>query len=930
MARTTVASAAPPQDATAPPSSRPAADPAAASSGGLPHLPALDGLRGLAVGVVVLFHGGFSWMTGGYLGVSTFFTLSGFLITALLLVERTRTGSVDLRHFWTRRFRRLMPAALATLGLATLFGMTVADAVQRRNLAGDVTASLLEVANWRFIFSGQAYADLFGAPSPVLHFWSLAIEEQFYLLYPLLAWFAFRILKVSRPVFAVVLAALIAVSVSVTLFAGFTPDRIYLGTDTRSAEVLVGALLATLIYHRPVTAALTRRTRVRPVVAGAGAVALATCAVMWVTVPQETSWLYRGGFPAYAVLSALVVLAAIVPAGPVQWLLSLSGLRALGRISYGVYLYHWPVFLWLSPERTGWSDAPLLVPRLAVTFALALVSFHLLETPVRRGSLLAGIRPVRLVPVVAGALVVSTLVITLDAPAPVIDFDEAAAQLETMAVVPEVVGPMDPSATDDGSATAAPTPPPPPVTVLGTPPRPRIAMFGDSTAMMTVTGLFLLNQATDRVDYVRGDPLPGCSIGRGGEYRSGSEYGFVSDECNERDARWADRIATGKPNVAVVQIGPWDVGDRRLPGDDTWRAMGDPVYDAFLLDEMTHAIDVLSVDGAQVLWLSAPPVGGGSLGDGQAIRGVAAIPERTARLNELIDQLPTLRPGKVTVVDLAGWLQSTGEDVRLRPDGVHFSKETSIEVAQRWLEQALIDAFDEAWTTNERDRLAQVNAARKRVLVLGDPSAAGVADALATWGASSGLVEVVTIGQPPCGVLRTTGRRGPLGVEPTPIDCDQLQYGWMQSAVAADADAIVVSPSVWDLTDVSFDDGPLVAAGDAAYDERATAELTELNRALARAAPAVVWLAPPALTWHAADGSPRVAVADVARTAAYAQVLGATVEAVPGTAVVDLSTLLAQPVQLTGDPASTVDGFALDAGSTAQLGERLGPVLVGG
>ena len=341
MARTTaVAPTARSASAPAGASSSPAPAVASAPTAHLPHFPALDGLRGLAVAVVLLFHGGFSWMTGGYLGVSTFFTLSGFLITALLLVERRSTGSVDLRGFWTRRFRRLMPAALAALGLATLFGLTVADAVQRRNLAGDVTASLVDLANWRFIFSGQVYADLFGAPSPVLHFWSLAIEEQFYLLYPLLAWFAFRVLRVSRRAFAGILATLIAASIAVTLFAGFSSDRIYLGTDTRSAEVLIGALLATLLYQRRVTTSLATGPRAPRVVAGLGTAALAICAVLWVTVPQETEWLYRGGLPAYAVLSALVVLAAITPVGPVRWLLSLGGLRSLGRISYGVYLYH--------------------------------------------------------------------------------------------------------------------------------------------------------------------------------------------------------------------------------------------------------------------------------------------------------------------------------------------------------------------------------------------------------------------------------------------------------------------------------------------------------------------------------------------------------------------------------------------------------------
>jgi peptidoglycan/LPS O-acetylase OafA/YrhL len=899
-------------------------------SGTLPHLPALDGLRGLAVGAVLLFHAGFSWMAGGYLGVSTFFTLSGFLITALLLTERKRTGGIDLRSFWTRRFRRLMPAALAALALATLFGITAADAVQRRNLAGDVTASLLDLANWRFIVSGQAYADLFGAPSPVLHFWSLAIEEQFYLLYPVLAWVALRVLKVRRAAFAALLAVLVAASLAVTLFAGFEPDRIYFGTDTRAAELLVGGLLATVLFHPRTTAALTTGRRTRPAVATAGAVALGACVVLWVTVPQGTAWLYRGGFTAYAVLSALVVLAAITPVGPVQRLLGSSPLRGLGLISYGVYLYHWPVFLWLTPARTGWSDAALLVPRLAVTFALALLSYRFLETPVRRGRRLAGVRPIRFVPLAAGTLVIATIVVTVSAPRPTIDFESAAAELELLPSLPEATGDDEAALFDGGGTgddgTAAAPPLPPPQTVVGTPPRPRIAFFGDSTAIMTAIGVYRWSQAADEVDMVQGGAWFGCSIGRGGEWRSGSEYGFIPDKCNQWGTTWADRIAANQPNIAVVQIGPWDVPDRRLPGDSEWRALGDPVYDDFLLQEMTAAVDVLSAQGAVVVWLRVPPVGAGQLGDGQAVRGVAADPARNTRLNELIDQLPSVRPGKVATVDLAGWLADTGEDVRLRPDGVHFGADQATEVAERWLGPTLIATFQREWRRAEAERLAQASADRRRVLVLGDPSAADVADALATWGAESGLVEVVTIGRPPCGVLRTTTRRTPDGPEPTPAECEHLQYGWMQSAVAAQADVIVVAPSIWDVTDVSFAGASAVGPGDPAYDDEARVQLGELDDALTRAAPSVVWLAGAPMTWH--PGAAPTPWFGAERTARYAALLDDL--AGPGTTVVDLGALLAQAPPVALDPEVAVDGFAVADAAHADLGARLGPVVLGG
>ena len=153
--------------------------------GRLIRLPGLDGIRGLAVLAVVLFHGNWSWMAGGYLGVSLFFTLSGFLITSLLLTEQASTGSIDLRGFWTRRFRRLLPAAWLTIGVVVAVVAWIGDAAQAKSIPGDAWSALAQVANWHYLLKGTSYGDLFRSPSPLLHFWSLAIAEQFYLVFPL-------------------------------------------------------------------------------------------------------------------------------------------------------------------------------------------------------------------------------------------------------------------------------------------------------------------------------------------------------------------------------------------------------------------------------------------------------------------------------------------------------------------------------------------------------------------------------------------------------------------------------------------------------------------------------------------------------------------------------------------------------------------------
>ncbi|HEY6532107.1 MAG TPA: acyltransferase, partial [Acidimicrobiales bacterium] len=208
----------------------------------MPHLPGLDGLRGLAVIGVLLFHGGFTWAKGGFLGVSTFFTLSGFLITNLLVREWDSTDAIRLGRFWVRRFRRLLPAALIAIALIGLIWWRIGTPEQLATLRADMLAALGYVANWRFFSAGTSYADLFSAPSPLQHFWSLAIEEQFYVIFPLVVLGLMRL--GGRRVLTAVLVAATLASVVLELALGGNIDRVYYGTDTRAAELLLGALLA--------------------------------------------------------------------------------------------------------------------------------------------------------------------------------------------------------------------------------------------------------------------------------------------------------------------------------------------------------------------------------------------------------------------------------------------------------------------------------------------------------------------------------------------------------------------------------------------------------------------------------------------------------------------------------------------------------------
>jgi peptidoglycan/LPS O-acetylase OafA/YrhL/lysophospholipase L1-like esterase len=805
----------------------------------LPYFPGLDGVRGIAVIAVLVFHAGFGWAVGGYLGVSMFFTLSGFLITSLIFAERAATGTVDLKAFWVRRFRRLMPAALAALALATVFGIVVADALAKRNLAADVVSSLLYVANWRFVLSGQSYAQLFAAPSLVQHFWSLAIEEQFYLFFPLVAYGLLKVANFSRARFGVIIAVLTAASVTLPLALGFSVDRIYYGTDTRAAELLVGVLLAVVLNDHEVTHRIAHRRRLQRGLAAAGFVALVASVALWTTTPQEAAWLYRGGFFGYSLLSAFVILAALLPTGPVQAVLSVPPLRWLGQISYGVYLYHWPVFLWLDEARTGLSGWGLFAVRVAATLALSLLSYRFLEMPIRRGGRLWGRPPIQLAPIAAGAIAVAVVAISLTAPAPAIDFE--AAQRELTAVIGN-----------------NPPPPPPPDPASLVPPKPRVAVFGDSTALLTGMGLSAELVASGKADVVSGITRMGCGITRYGDQRTPAGQGPLVPECNDWGTSWKEALAAGRPNVAVVQVGPWEVVDRRLADDREWRSLGDAVFDDYLRAEMLAAVDLLSADGAEVVWMTLPPMGALPGQDPFKVRGSGADPRRAQRYNELVAELPARRPGKVQVVDLASWLVDSGEDARLRPDGVHFGLETSREVARRWLADEIVSAYEQDWKAT---RAAAAPAGQPvsaehpmRVMTVGDSAGLAFAFGFAGYKDATGLVVPLNTASIGCGIGRGGQRMNKTKVEDVPDECERWAEE-MPAVLERDRpDAVVVTTAIWDLTDRRLPgDDVWRAPGDPVYDAYLRDEFAAYADVLHGQGAEVAWLAYPPVELGATD-----------------------------------------------------------------------------
>jgi peptidoglycan/LPS O-acetylase OafA/YrhL len=361
---------------------------------GLAYRPALDGLRALAVVAVFAYHARLPWARAGFLGVDVFFVLSGYLITALLLLEHQREGRIDLVRFWCRRARRLLPALIVLLA-AVAVAVPLLAQEQAHRLRTDLVAALGYVSNWRLILENQSYFEATGRPPVLQHLWSLAVEEQFYLLWPIaLIWLLRRKgrgrgadpRRLVRPLLLVTIASAVLMALLHQPYRD--PSRVYYGTDTRAGALLLGAALACATVRWQLIEDLHRGgRRTLDVIGAIGLVALAWAVT---AVDEFDPKLYQGGFLAVAAASAAVVAAAARPGspGPFATVLGSRPLVWLGRRSYAVYLWFWPVLMLTRPHSdVPLSGPPLLALRIALTVALAAVSYRLVERPAHRGAL---------------------------------------------------------------------------------------------------------------------------------------------------------------------------------------------------------------------------------------------------------------------------------------------------------------------------------------------------------------------------------------------------------------------------------------------------------------------------------------------------------------------------------------------------------------
>ena len=638
----------------------------------LSYIPALDGMRAFAVLGVMAYHGGIPWLGAGFLGVDTFFVLSGFLITSLLISEWHRRQTIRLGAFWARRARRLLPALLLLLVFVVLYAAWVAPAGAYPDLRLDALSTLFYVANWHFILMGTNYFSQTGLPSLLTHTWTLAVEEQFYLVWPLVVLGLLRWTRRLWVVLAVCVAGALASGVEMALLyrAGASTTRLYYGTDTHGQCLLVGATLATglAVFARrrrstgapdssvggdPAWAATS--VRARTVLSVLGAAGVAATGLLWWRTSYTGPFLWQGGF-LLAALSTTAVLACVVCAQR-SWLaraLSVRPLRYLGRISYGLYLWHYPLFQWIDGQRTGLAGYSLFGVRVAVTVAVATLSFYLVERPIRQRRLLGG-WPAWVATPAAVAGVVTVVVL----------------------------------ATGASGAVAAPGPTAPPSPVSSAPPAAgttTVLMVGDSTA--TTLGIGLSIDARRYGARVVDEGILGCGVVEVPAVMSGGVPTPVAAACNPSTpadrrwpARWAGWLERYHPAVVAVLAGRWEVST--VDWEGRWTDILDPAFHAYVERQLQRAVDVAASRRAHVVLFTAPCYDSGEQPDGDP--WPADQPDRLAAYNGLLRKVVAANAHTATLVDLdrlvcpGGRYESAIDGVTVRaPDGVHFPFEVTL------------------------------------------------------------------------------------------------------------------------------------------------------------------------------------------------------------------------------------------------------------
>ncbi len=653
-------------------------------------MPALDGLRGLAVAAVVAFHVGV--LKGGWLGVDLFFVLSGYLISRLLFVEYALNGRIDLRRFWGRRARRLLPALLCVI-----VAVAIAERVRGRLLGPtggrwDIVGALTYTSNWLRLRGGAGYWSRFGPPSLLEHFWSLAIEEQFYVVWPLAM---LGIVRLRRGISTLVLLAstLVAGGWSLLLFhRTLDASRVYMGTDSRAVALLAGATIASL--------AEWRRSWLRAFRALAP-VGLVGLLVAMARMPGTRLVTYRGGLLACTLAATVLIAGAATGRSPFARHLSTQPLRWLGSRSYGIYLWHWPILVGFGVAGHAHKPPLRIVVGVLVSLVVAELSYRVVEMPIRRRGL-AAFRWRPAVPAVgmglAGAaiviialpiaqptrLVVAATTATPSTVAPTSTVPTSTTTTISSTTAAAAPGPTTSSTTPSTTTTVVAT-----TTTVGFIARPsdhpaRVLVVGDSVGWnlaeqlvkdQQTLGLVALNGA------IAGCPPSYAPLKR--RLDAGSVPLVFNQECVDAVIAYPTLAADFKPDVTFVIFGASLLDENEIaPG--VWSRPCEASFDDWYRSTLVKMSDALSSQGGRVVLVS------------QAYyRGEASVqtPTNDKQIdceNAVAGSVAQSSGGKILLADLGAWACPTTaclrdrDGIELRPDGTHF-KENAAALANNWL-----------------------------------------------------------------------------------------------------------------------------------------------------------------------------------------------------------------------------------------------------
>jgi peptidoglycan/LPS O-acetylase OafA/YrhL len=630
----------------------------------------LDGVRGIAILAIMAFHSGVTGLdVGGFFSQDAFFVLSGMLITLILLREWNRTRSIGLGGFYIRRIRRLVPALLVMLILVSVYVDLVAPAGMYPGFRGDALSVLGYFSNWHFIAVKANYFQLSNAPSLLTHTWSLAIEEQFYLVWPLIVIGVMRVTRRHRiqglvALFSVSLAgALASMAWMAHLFrAGASETRLYYGSDTHSQSILIGCALGSalaIVKHRRGIDSLlpvAQSTAGRRILSVVGILSFVGLAWQWTHLGPANPFTYEGGFLVGALLTAgILVSASCAPRGPLARALSIRALRAIGAISYGMYLWYFPVFQYIDGARTGQTGTSLFLIRVAIDIGMATLSYFLLELPVRRRTLFTSKHHQRNRQGASFALFFVSIVATIGV------------------VLGTTAGSALPGGSPGASATASSTLAPTAATT-------RLLMIGDSTAL--TLGDALPTQGSSWNVAVDQQGVLGCGVAIGPVVRVNGVLETPGIPClssTPKIGQWPDRlkglVATDKPNVVVFLAGRWEVVDRVYQGH--WTNILAPAFRDYIKDQLRSLVRIGTSSGAHLVFLTAPCYSSGEQPDGSPWPEDSAV--RLRAYNDLLYQVAAEYPLRVSVVNLnakicpGGVYRTTVDGVLVRaPDGVHF------------------------------------------------------------------------------------------------------------------------------------------------------------------------------------------------------------------------------------------------------------------